>query len=619
MKTLSLIPFLLLSAQLAAQTVVTPTAATSTADGSISVSGEAARNGVLLDNAAKSQEYLKQSGFKQSTNKFLQGSNAEAQASAKANLTDQEKQLVDTYVDQAGANKIIKEKCVGEMKDACAGEEVDHKVMGMSPVMIKMATQAYAMFGAMGDFLPVSKGSGENFKMGTADSAAKEAEAAAKQAEKAGGEAAQKAKDKAGEAAENAKDKKATDYCKYIPMATETLAKFYQSDVVKKLDAETNNGGETSQKEMLLKAAKSHDSRAKQAQVQAVGWYGSAACYAVKAATGSFAVDTALVVKLGAATLLGTFYQSEVSTNKGYGDKVREIANSLPGVGQCNPVTENNCYCAEEEHKNDPRYCAAQIQARQAAANTFQKVTCIDNKMQADRNCTCDKSNTCFDKIFEQPGYADLQLGVGYTNSPFRSIAALAHGRLENAVLNGSAATQSAAIAKKALAELAAKVPSGNNPLTLSQKEIYDGLVGKGIPSNAARLMALNPPPAGAMADAKTKVASLGAPAAVDISAYSGRGSNVVDFSGGNGLGLGGKKAEKKGGVEDFLGKLNPNQKNAATPGKILEFAQKAERQAAQVSKADKPIFEIISLRYQLSGRRLLQVDPPAQTTAAGN
>jgi len=619
MKTLSLISLLLVSAQLAAQTVVTPTAATSNADGSISSSGENARNGVLLDNAAKSQEYLKQSGFKQSTNKFLKGSNAEAQAAAKENLTDQEKQLVDTYVDLAGGNKIIKEKCVGEMKEACAGEEVDHKVMGMSPMMIKMATQAYALFGSMGDFMPVSKGSGENFKMGTADSAAKDAQKAADEASKTGGEAAQKAKDKAGEAAENAKDKKATDYCKYIPMATETFAKIYQSDVVKKLDAETNNGGETSQKEMLLKAAKSHDSRAKQAQVQAVGWYGSAACYAVKAATGSFAVDTALVVKLGAATLLGTFYQSEVSTNKGYGDKVREIANSLPGVGQCNPITENNCYCAEEEHKNDTRYCGEQIQARLAAATNFQRVTCIDNKMQADRNCTCDKTNTCFDKIFEQPGYADLKLGVGYTNSPFRSIAALAHGRLENAVINGSAATQSAAIAKKALAELAAKVPSGNNPLTLAQKEMYDGLIGKGIPSNAARLMAMNPPPASAMADAKTKVASLGAPAAIDISSYTGRGSNVVDFSGGNGLGLGGRKAEKKSGVDEFLGKLNPNQKNAATAGKILEFAQKAERQAAQVSKADKPIFEIISLRYQLSGRRLLQVDPPAQTTAAGN
>jgi len=415
------------------------------------------------------------------------------------------------------------------------------------------------------------------------------------------------------------KIKKPTDYCKYIPTVTETLAKFYQSDAVKKMDAETNNGGETSQKEMLLKAAKSHDSRAKQAQFQAVGWYGSAACYAYKAASGDFAVDTSLVVKLGAATLLGTFYQSEVSTNKGYGDKVREIANSLPGVGQCNPITENNCFCAEEEHKNDTRYCMEQIQARQAAAAQFTRVTCVDNKMQADRNCTCDKTNTCFDKIFEQPGYSDLKLGLGYTNSPFRPIAALAHGRLEASTINGTAATQAAAIAKKALAELAAKVPSGNGPLTLSQKEIYDGLVSQGIPGNAARLMALNPPPAGAMAEAKTKVASLGTPAAIDLSSYSGKKSNIVDFSGGNGLGIGGRKPEKKSDVNDFLGKLNPNQKNAATPGKILEFAQKAERQAAQVSKADKPIFEIISLRYQLSGRRLLQVDPPAQATAAGN
>jgi hypothetical protein len=86
--------------------------------------------------------------------------------------------------------------------------------------------------------------------------------------------------------------------------------------------------------------------------------------------------------------------------------------------------------------------------------------------------------------------------------------------------------------------------------------------------------------------------------------------NNIVDFSGGDGLGLGGKKGEKKnGGVEDFMGKMNP--KSGAQPNsKILEFAEKAQAKAPQITKSDRAIFEIISLRYQVSGRRLLQLDP---------
>lgn len=617
MKYLSFITCLLISAQIWAQS-------------NSSVTDETATNGVLLENAAKSQEYLNQkTGYKPSTNVFLKGSNSEAQTAAKTNLTDQEKQLVDNYVDQAGTNKILKEKCFGEMKQACAGEEVDHKVMGMSPTMIKIATQAYATIGALGgDFMPVSKGSGEWMNGKSAEAHAKvlkgqakdlEGQAKANGATKEQEEAAAKANEQSELAADKAKEKKAEDYCKYIPVATETIAKFSQSEVVKKLDSQTNNGGETSQKEMLLKAAKSHDSRASQAQIQAVGWYGGAACYAYKASTGAFAVDTALVVKLGAATLLGTFYQMEVGANKGYSEKVKDIANSLPGLGQCNPVTENECYCAEEEHKNDTRYCMAQIQSRQAAAAQFQRVTCVDNKLQADTSCACDKTNTCFDKIFEQMGSNDLQIGLGYTNSPFKAVASLAHGKLENSVLSGGGYAQTAAIAKKALAELAAKIPSGNNPLTSAQKEVYDALLSKGIPSNAARLMAMNPPSAAAMNSAKAKVADLGAGSTINLASYSSEKSNVVDFSGGNGLGTGAKKGEKKNDMSDLLGKLNPKQ-NTVNSGKILEFAQKAQQQAAQVSKPDKPLFEIISLRYQISGRRLLQVDQPAPaTTAAGN
>jgi Zn/Cd-binding protein ZinT len=86
---------LLISAQIQAQTATSNTTTV-----------ETSTNGILLDNAAKSQQYQQQSGNQPSNNPFLKGSSPDAVAARKANLTDQEKQLVDNYVDQAGANKM---------------------------------------------------------------------------------------------------------------------------------------------------------------------------------------------------------------------------------------------------------------------------------------------------------------------------------------------------------------------------------------------------------------------------------------------------------------------------------------------------------------------------------
>lgn len=579
---------------------------------SSSVTSETATNQTLLDNAAAAQKILDaQSANKPPTSiQILSNKGSSSTKTSKTNLTDQEKQLSENYVDQAKANKIIQEKCVGEMVQGCRGDEVDHKIMGMSPAMMKLATQAYATFGAMGDFMPVSKGTGEWFNgkpaattgTGTGTGTAGAAGGAQTPAPAAAG--ADKTATANNSPAKDG-DKKAEDYCKYIPAATETIAKFTQQSNVQSIDKQIPTGADTAQKDGLLKAAKSHDSRAEQAQIQAVGWYGGAACYAYKATTGAFAIDTALVVKLGAATLLGTFYQMEVAANKEYAQKTRDIANSLPGKGECNPVTENDCYCAEPEHANDPQFCQAQIAAKAAGSN-FTKVACTDSNLKIDPTCACDKTNTCFDKFLQNQGAGELQLGIGYTNSPFKPIASLAHGKLEGGTLNTQSFSGTAAIAKKALNDLASRVPASNSPLTAAQKEIADAAIAKGLPANVARLMAQNSPSQSALDSAKAKMGDIGS--GYELASYSPSGkSNVVDFSGGNGLGLGGKKGDKKSGMEDFLGKINPNSK--ANNGKILEFAQRAEKQAAQITKSDRPLFEIISLRYQTSGRRLLQLD----------
>ena len=530
-------------------------------------------NKQLLENAAQSKKIL-DAQTPQLNERAAQGFGATATTNASlTNLTDQQKQLKDNYVDQAQANRIFQEKCVGEMAQACRGDVVDHKTLGMNPILIKVATQMYATMNAMGDFLPISSG-GKN-------------------------------KD----TTSTVKDEKPTDYCKFIPVATELYAQFAQSAAVQDIEKKTNdlstpNGGGTSQKDSLLKAAKSHDSRAKNAQIQAAGWYGGAACYALKAASGAFATDTALIVKLGASAFLGTFYQAEVAANNDYAKKTRDIANSLPGKGACNPISENACYCAEPEHENDTNFCKTQIAARAAAASNIVRVACTDDKLKIDPTCACDKSGTCFDKTLENLGGGDIQFGSGFGSSPFKPLASLARGKLESGSIAQSAA-YSSAIANRALRDLAGKVTLANNSLSPSQKEIAEGLISKGLPGDLAKLMAQNSPSPSEIALAKTK---LGESGNYNGATYASTKSNVLDFSGGNGLGVGGSKVDKKNGIEDFLGKLNPN-KGGTTNSKVLEFAQKAESKASQITKSERPLFEIISLRYQISGRRLLQVE----------
>jgi hypothetical protein len=347
------------------------------------------------------------------------------------------------------------------------------------------------------------------------------------------------------------------------------------------------------------------------AQIQAAGWFGGAACYGVNAATGQFAADKNLIIKLGAATLLGAFYQSEVSANKEYADKTRAIANQLPSKGDCNPITDNVCYCSQPSTENDPTYCMKDLHKKNIATTSY-RVACTDANLKIDAQCTCEKTNTCFETYLENQSEGALNLsGIGFGNSPFVGIRALARGELIGGSLNNSSYDKTAAIAKKTLSELASKLPPDSYNLTKDQKAIADSMMLKGIPANVAHMMAANPPSAGAVSAAMAKIG--GGVSGIQEVGSASRPSNVLDFSGGNGLGYKGNSPKNSGGDDDILAKIKGGGKGAIN-AKVLEFAQKAEnqaRQGGQIRKGnDTPLFDIISMRYQTSGRRLLEVEP---------
>lgn len=571
-------------------------------------------NATLLRNAQQSREAVNAKDPTATTQQIHAIGTGQATPTNGSNLTDQEVQLRDNYIHQGKANQIITENCSGKNSAVCNGEAASHKFLGVDTNMVKAVAQAYALFGAIsGDSMGKITSKAEAAKKSAADANAKAAEAksADTTATDKPAEAGEKTAD-AKKSEEVNEEDKASDYCKYIPTVTEGVATAVQMAKSKELSGDETGNGDTAQRDSLLKAAKSHDSRAKMAQIQALGWFGGAACYAVNAARpDGWALDTNLAIKMGAATLLGTFYQSEVGANKEYAEKTRKIADSLPGKGDCNPITDNLCYCSQPTTENDPTYCAKGLSKKALAATSY-RIACTNDQLKIDATCECEKNNTCFDTYLMNQGEGTLDLGgTGYSNALFAPVRALARGELVGSTINTKSTDATSAIAKKGLREVSSKLDNNGN-LTKDQKAMADAMITKGIPANVASLMAQGRVSPSAFNSAMGKISGAASGSRL-ASAAPGRGSNIVDFSGGNGLGYkGAVKSGEGNGAEDILAKLKPGQK-APTNSKILEFAQKAEgqaRQNGQIRKEnDTPLFEIISLRYQTSGRRLLEID----------
>ena len=561
-----------------------------TANSNGNIATETNLNKQLMQNSALSDKYLQQSGAQPT--RLSTGSSISGGSNNNLNLTDQDKQLSENYVDQAAANKIINDKCSGDMQAICQGQAGKHKFMGMDSNMVGMVAKAYGMFSGLA-------GSKWTVKSDTPDASKTPGDTNPGEAQKTPGDSA-----KAGGDKKNEED----DWCKYIPAATETLATFSQQQGQQAM-TQTQTAA-TAQKDTLLKAAQSHEDRAKTAKIQMYGWYGGAACYGAKAAVPpGLVINTSLVVKIGAAGFLGAFYQNEVAANEDYAKQVRAIADALPGKGDCNPVTQNACYCANADHKSDAeynQYCNpnATPGAAPIAANSY-RVACTDNTMKLDPACSCVKTNTCMDTyLATQDTTNALGLGTG-AGSPLRDIKALTRGELVGGNLSGNVSGTTKAIADKAMREIASKLPA-SNPLNPAQKGFADKLMANGVPAEIARTMALQDIKPGS----DKGLAAFSGGLNNSDSNYASRG-RVVDFSGGHGIGGPGKIDKKN---DDFLAKLTANNKTPGANSKLLEFAAKAEEEArkkGQIGKSDRPLFEIISNRYQESGRRLLEIDSP--------
>ena len=289
------------------------------------------------------------------------------QVVAKSKLTDEEHLLSQDYVDEIGAQEQARKECekLGDPL-VCQGRAAKTKFLGASSQSIQMAAKMYAMvMPAIG-----LAGGGDFSKRG-------------------------------------AEGGKARDYCQYIATAVEGIAKMKQQAAQQHL-ANLPENQATRQKDALYKAARSHEERASNHKIQAVGWTSIAACYAayLPVALG----DWKLYAKMGAAGFLAAFFTSEVKAHREYAAKIRKIADGLPGPGDCNPVTDTHCFCSKPKVSaadlpHYQKYCIPYLHKRQLAESSYH-VPCTDQSLRPDAQCTCIREDTCFDKKY----FTDIKL-----------------------------------------------------------------------------------------------------------------------------------------------------------------------------------------------------------------
>lgn len=488
-------------------------------------------------------------------------------SSADYDLTDQDRFESKVFVHEGLSQRTMDEKCE-ELKDsaACQGRGKT-EFMGMDSTLVQTVARAYSVIGGM---------------MGM------------------GGDAFDFEVDGEEAIKENDGEKTKKNYCTMIPAVGEMLAMFNQQTSQNQIQSQPMTQ-ETAQKETLYRAARSHEARSKSANIQAKVWMATAGCYAAYMAAGSIVIDWKVILQFGAATFLWRFWENEAKEQQKYADEVKRIAEELPGKGDCNPHTENHCYCSQKETKYDPVHCLPQLHKRAIANDSF-RVPCTDKNMKPDASCDCISREACFDTEFfsdmSAPGFVQFA-----KSSTGKDVGKLLRGELTNGNLAAGSANNNAARLLKDMASKIDQNPSLDKKGSAVAKEFEKA----NIPRPIARLLASRP----ITPQARQRVAGLSANINDSKKKYSvakkSGGTGVLRFNRANGkIGAGKKKSGNN--YNNLFNKFKKKNKKGRKRNGVLKFAQKAER-AAQISRnKDRPIFEIISRRYQVSGYRRLEI-----------
>ena len=513
----------------------------------------------------------------------------------KGGLTDREYQISKTYVHEGYLSREAQELWEG-IEDVCRGDQANFKFMGISNDMMKIASRCYSTVvgsmsaaGLMSLEMPKpdslkDDGGNTNTESTTVNNQANEiAEKQSMTAEEA--KKVKEYKDNQG---------KRKDFCAFVAVGTETIATAMETTSGNNIN-QLPTSEASRQKDEIYKAAISHEDRAKISLVQLSGWGATTACYTGMLATHFISPNIAFIVKQAASAFMTAYFAKEYDVNRQAADKTRAIAARLSGQGDCNPITETVCYCAQPETKNDIQYCAPSIKARMLSdANNYQ-IACLDSKMRSDPDCNCLLSNSCYDQTLDNMASA---LPPGFAKSNFAAIKKIYRGELEGGSADAFVQKQAAA-AKGILAKYSPRLP-GVNELDPALEDAAAKL-SKAIevPLAASRFFAAQP-------EQNTENSLLSHYRSTAGNSYKGDpGSSNVYYYGKKGS----NRQEKK---KDYLSDINKQLKNMQrnpsqdnSDGDIISFGRKAQAEAAINKSAQEDLFKIISRRYQLKAAAL--------------
>ena len=470
-------------------------------------------------------------------------------------LTDQEYMLKRNFIHEGYQQRTYEEACKDNSR-LCRGKELDHKFLGVDPSMITALSKAYALvIGAMDTKLKT------NIKEDKTDV-----------------------------------KKEYNDYCRFIAVGTETVGTAMQA-LEQKHITEMPSSESTLQRDALYKAALSHKSRAKTAKIQTVGWGSTTACYAFMLTKG--VTIKSVGIKLAGAGLLTAFFHNEMSIYDDAYEEIKQIADSLPQKGACNPITETSCYCAQTETKNDLRYCVSPL-LKQVHGEQDYVATCIDDKLESDVSCQCELTNTCFDsklkKITEE-----LKLASAHNGEIFNPLEAISKGNLRAASIDGNSGLKQAATrAQDLMNQIARKYPVNlKNPLNDAEEKEALTLEKAGIPKNLSNLFAQASSPSNS-GNYISKFNQL------NHKKPSPTGSELEYVSDDKDRST--KKNNQGNDSFDFFKKFGDKAKATTPKDNYLYFSQKAEKEAQINQNKSEDIWNIISRRYQLAKDHLLDL-----------
>lgn len=500
---------------------------------------------------------------------------------------DQQQIIKKEFLHHGKSERMKKELCSrAEYKAACKDEK--QKVLGfMDPALMGVVGKVYSLILGSGALKVSVKGA----------------------ADKAGNISAKNAK-----AAQDAQ--KGVDQwnkvCGKIAAVSEIIVMFKQQTGNQSINSVPTPISNI-QKEALMKQARIYQLRGETAVIQSIGWGATAACYTVSylanLAKGGISISggswATLALKAGGAAFLMAVSIHVAVDSFERKETIEKIAAQLPQKGECNPVSQRHCFCLEPSSKKLPEFATFCLpkwaRSRKGMVQDGKVVTaCVNQQQQVDPQCQCKKTKTCLtDRIidFVIPAGA----GQNLTKNIAKDVSALGSGALSRGTLASKNLNRMASRARQLMNKAGSMLDVG--PGRKKHRSAIKGLKTKFLmPANLARAFTSIPE----TKESKTATENFGMDGLSDSDSSPTQIAGSDDSSRTELVGGKGNQSASDD-LSDTQDDMASSGAKGGQGGKVidLELANKAH-QKAQINSENTSLFEIISKRYFLSGKRRL-------------